>query len=106
MVPTDESKPIGMNCPNCGWGWATTYIDPILEDDKEYSLIILEGNKTEKNVLKAIAKIAECNFIKAKEIIADAPFVIKKGRASEIKNDKAMLEENEIAYSIGPEFIY
>ena len=29
MKPLSEIYPIGMTCPNCGWGWATTYIEPI-----------------------------------------------------------------------------
>ena len=33
MVPIDKKIPVGLTCPNCGWGWATTYIDPIIEDD-------------------------------------------------------------------------
>ena len=32
MHPIDPAKPIGMICPKCGWGWATSYIDPIAED--------------------------------------------------------------------------
>ena len=32
MLPIDQNKPVGMTCPNCGWGWATTYIEPIIED--------------------------------------------------------------------------
>ena len=29
MKPLSDFSPVGMTCPNCGWGWATTYIDPI-----------------------------------------------------------------------------
>ena len=28
----DPVKDVGMICPNCGWGWATSDIDPILDD--------------------------------------------------------------------------
>ena len=48
MVPIDKKIPVGLTCPNCGWGWATTYIDPIIEDDRMIPCIVLSYRKKTK----------------------------------------------------------
>ena len=50
MRTLDPQKPIGMTCDKCGWGWTTTFIEPIYnniqirENELDYSTITLDGN--------------------------------------------------------------
>ena len=71
MCPIDPSKPVGMTCPNCGWGWATTYVDPMLDDNTIYKVSLSNGNKASKSAIKAVAKVSGKNFIQAKRISCD-----------------------------------
>lgn len=32
MKVINENHPDGMTCQNCGWGWVTSYFEPILSD--------------------------------------------------------------------------
>lgn len=32
MVPCHSSLPAGIRCPECGWGWTTAFIDPVLQE--------------------------------------------------------------------------
>ena len=89
MVPIDKKIPVGLTCPNCGWGWATTYIDPIIEDD-----------------IKTVSAIAKCNYIKAKEYIDNAPVELFRGKAIEVKNLKEQLDSANISFVIVPDFPY
>jgi hypothetical protein len=43
MKPLSDIYPVGMTCPNCGWGWATTYIDPINLDESDYHIILVSS---------------------------------------------------------------
>lgn len=49
MTPLDPERPIGMECPECGWGWVTSYIEPKAEDATIYSIILEQGNNADFN---------------------------------------------------------
>ena len=70
MRPLDPQKPIGMTCDKCGWGWATTYIEPILSDTTTYCLTIRKMNCPDAKALRVLANILNCNYIKANEQIS------------------------------------
>ena len=70
MKPLSEIYPIGMTCPNCGWGWATTYIDPINLDESDYQMILVSSENSFSNI-KIISEIANCNYIDAKKKIGE-----------------------------------
>ncbi len=106
MIPIDESKPIGMTCPNCGWGWATTYISDLQEDSTIYNVSLIEGNSTSIEVIKAIAKISNKNSVEAKKMIETPPAVIFSGKAVQVKAVLALLDSLLIAYTVTPEFPY
>ena len=105
MKPLSEIYPIGMTCPNCGWGWATTYIEPIRADSMNYHIVLLSANTALPNI-KLISKIAGCNYLDAKKLIETTPREIFCGNAVEVKAFKEMLETANIEISIDPEFPY
>ncbi len=100
-----RNSTIGMICPNCGWGWASTYIEPIFTDNTDYHIII-ETNEADILVIKTISKIANINFLQAKKLIKSAPVKIFTGQACEVKRVKKILEDAMIPFSIKPEFRY
>lgn len=104
MIPVDSCKPVGMICPNCGWGWATTYIDPLQDDDTLYTVSLSEGNQASKAVIKAVSRISNKNFIQAKKMIENAPADVFVGRAVQVKNVLILLESMSLAYHVIPAF--
>ena len=106
MIPIDPNKPVGMTCPNCGWGWATTYSDPIFDDSTVYEIILLDDNQESADNLKAIAKITNTNVINAKKLLYNLPSCIFSGKAVEISALVRLLDEKSLKYKIEPEFPY
>ena len=106
MLPIDSNKPVGMTCPNCGWGWATTYIDPEQEDDTVYVISLSKGNIATRAAVKAISKITNKNFVQAKKTIENSPVDIYAGNAVQVKDVLLLLESLSLAYYITPEFPY
>ena len=105
MRPLDPQKPIGMTCDKCGWGWATTFIEPIFSDNISYSLIISKNNTPNAKTLRVIAHLCNCNYVKAKEQITVQDIVITE-HATTIKEYAKMLYVNDIPFDITPEFPY
>lgn len=95
-----------IKCSNCDYNVATTYSDPINEDETDYSIILERGNSLDISVLKCISKILNSNYIKAKEIINNAPISIYHGSAEDVLIKKRFLDENKIRYNITPSFPY
>ncbi len=106
MIPIDADKPVGMTCPKCGWGWATTYIDPLQEDDTIYVVSLTEGNTATKEAIKTVAKISNKNFVQAKKMIENPPAVVYAGKAVEVKDILILLESQSMTYSVIPDFPY
>ena len=105
MKPLSEIYPIGMTCPNCGWGWATTYIEPINLDESDYH-VILTASDNSLTVIKTVSEVANCNYIEAKKPINNAPVEVFHGQAVEVKSIKEKLEAANIDFTIEPEFPY
>lgn len=106
MVPADPNKPTGMECPKCGWGWVTSYIDPKYEDETIYRVILDEGNKAGKDQLKAVSIILDCNFIAAKETINNPSKCLAEGRADEVDSVVQQLKEADMQFHVEPEYPY
>lgn len=109
MVPIVPEKPvgsIGMECPECGWGWATTYIEPKYEDETVYKIVLDYGSDATKENIKAIAKVMNCNYLRAKEVIDDAGLIMAEGKATEIEGSTQLLLQSSINYHIEPEWPY
>ena len=106
MVPIDPEKPVGMECPKCGWGWATTYIEPKYEDPTVYKIVLNRGNDDTKDNLKLVAKIMNCNLLKAKAVISETDTTLAAGKAFEIEGFIDLLVQSTIKYHIEPEWPY
>lgn len=106
MLPIDPHKPVGMKCPKCGWGWATTYIEPIKEDATDYTILLLAGNAPSKESIKTIAGIAGISFLQAKKMIENAPTSLFVGKAVKVKEIIATLEDSAINYQVEPKYPY
>ena len=104
MLPIDPYKPVGMRCPKCGWGWATTYIDPIKEDTTAYTVVLLADNLQSKESIKTIAGIAGISFLQAKKMIENAPTSLFVGKAVTVKEVIATLDASAINYQVIPKF--
>ena len=105
MKPLSDFSPVGMTCPNCGWGWATTYIDPINLDESDYHMILVSSENSLSNI-KLVSKTANCNYIEAKKLIENAPVEIFCGKAVDVKTIKDKLETANIEIKIEPDFPY
>lgn len=106
MVPIDTDKPIGMKCPECGWGWVTSYIEPKLEDVTVYTIFLEQGNEPDTEAIKAISKVANCNLMQAKALITRSPQKLAEGRAVDIDNYAGLLNKASVKYCIEPEWPY
>lgn len=104
MLSIDQYKPVGMKCPKCGWGWATTFIEPIKEDTTDYTVILCSDNVPSKESIKAIAGIAGINFLQAKKMIENAPTRLFVGKAVTVKEVIAILNASAISYQVEPKF--
>lgn len=96
----------GMVCPNCGWGWATTYLEPIVRDMTEYQITLLEGNNTNTETIRAVNQVTHRNLLKSKQLIESAPHKIFSGDALEVHEMKEILDEEAVLYKIEPDYPY
>lgn len=106
MLPINPNEPVGMTCPNCGWGWATTYIDPLQEDDTVYAVSLAEGNNATRDAIKTVAEISSKNFVQAKRMIENSPIVLYVGKAIQVRDVLTLLESHSLSYNVTPEFPY
>lgn len=105
MTSFREGHDCGMICHNCGWGVATTYIDPINLDENDYRMILVSSENSLSNI-KLVSETANCNYVEAKKLIEKAPVEIFCGKAVEVKTIKEKLEAANIEIRIEPEFPY
>ena len=94
-----------VECPNCKWGWATTNIPAILEDETKYTITITPLSQATKEQLKTISEIKQCDFVDAKRIL-EAGGNICSDNAVKIKEIAQKIMKAAIGYCISPEFKY
>lgn len=106
----------GMECPNCGWGWVTTNIGSMADDNTDYEIWLQPGNVCTTDNIKLIADIACINFIQAKKMLSSshAVLIYKAVNESAAAMPKAKrvqvigkrLKIAEIVFTVAPEFPY
>ena len=106
MLPIDSNKPVGMTCPHCGWGWATTYIDPLQNDDTTHIVSLAKGNIATRSAIKIVAKISNKNYVQAKKVIENSPANVYVGKAVQVKDILILLESQSLSYTVTPKFPY
>lgn len=100
-----DSYQMGMECPNCGWGWVTTYNEPIEVDYGVYR-VILDSKDTSLVNVKLVASIVNCNYLRAKRIIENSPSEIFSGKAVDVREIRDRLVQAGMAFRIEPDFPY
>ncbi len=100
-----DSYQMGMECPNCGWGWVTTYNDPIEVDYSVYHVVLDSKDGSLANV-KLVASIVNCNYLRAKRIIENSPSEIFSGKAVDVREIRDRLVQAGMAFRIEPDFPY
>lgn len=106
MKPIDAHVPVGMECPNCGWGWATSYIDPIHCDTVDYTVKLQSGNAVTSANIKAVSKISGVNILQSKKLLESAHSIICTGKAALVIGILKILNEQGIDYIVDPPFPY
>ena len=104
MLSFKEFGSTGMKCPSCGWGWATSYQDPIDLDQNTYTLIIPVQEPGIKQV-KATASAFNINYLEARKALATGLFSVS-GSAREIFSKAQTLQNNHVEIVIEPLFPY
>ena len=94
----------GTTCKNCGWGWVTTYQEPIKLDTTDYELYIEPINNPSVDNLRCISSVLNCNFLEAKSKLQERIRFTKKATA--ILDIALKLKSNNIEFTITPEFPY
>ncbi len=100
-----EYPSFALICDHCGWGVATTMWDPIDLDETEYVIRLAEGNIVNKKTLSLISQMTGLNFILSKKLI-ESFGILWSGKAREAKEKIDFLKEQEISFTITPEFPY
>lgn len=96
----------GWNCPNCGWGIATTYIAPIYEDDTLYTITINSHVEPTKAQLSVVSKIMMENYLAAKKLLINGGTLIGNKYAPEIKEIVLRLKEANVDFIVTPNYKY
>lgn len=100
--PIQEGRTIGTKCTKCDWSVVTTYIPPIEQDNKIYTIKICNGDYHNENQIKLISKLAGVNFLQARELLRKHDSTVFSGKASETKRVKTNLESLNIIFKITP----
>lgn len=116
MISIKDGRAVGMTCPHCGWGWVTSYFDPISTDNTDYSIFIKAYNPATTSNIKIIADIAGINFLQAKKLLSSGKdelvYKAKNEAASTMYKAQHVqviakrLKEADIAFAIVPDFPY
>lgn len=107
MRSLDSQKPIGMTCDKCGWGWATSFVEPIYNDMQIYIVTLSSVASVTKETIKTIAEITGQNFLQTKKTLENLPQVVFTGKAPEVaKICGIMKSSQEVEFEVSPEFPY
>lgn len=92
-------------CPSCGWGIATTYYSPMVDDDTSYTISIHSSNKADIEKIRVLADVMNCNFLEARKHL-QAGTLIPDQSAVSVCGILKRLYACGIAYSVSPDFLY
>lgn len=101
-----EGSSMGSRCPKCGWSVVTTFAPPIMEDERGYTIVLVPGGAASGEALRAVSRIAMCNFVEARRLIAGAPIELFTGFAAEVLTHKNNLEAAGVPIEVHPNFPY
>ncbi|MBI9052030.1 MAG: hypothetical protein JEZ00_21630 [Anaerolineaceae bacterium] len=106
MITFIEESTQGVRCPNCGWSIITTYIEEIRADSTIYSIYISHVTNIKTSQIRIVAKKANVNFMKAKDMLLSDDVKLCEEKAPKIKKIIEYLDKEKIPYKVIPDFKY
>ncbi len=116
MLDHSTAQTICLECPNCGWGFATTLSQPLNEDMTDYEIYLNPGNPETMEHIKQISALCHVSYLQAKKLLSSKePVLIYKAeqeaasslsKAGKVLQIAGCLEESSLRYTIIPEFPY
>ena len=105
MITKIDGSALNYDCPNCGYGEATTIAEGIEWDCQEYSIFIEKMDDVKIKQIKCVAKNTGLNYIQSKKMLLEGGLYIKD-KAIIIKQRLEELKKIKIKYIISPDFPY
>ena len=105
MESYNRGHSCGMECPECGWGWATSYFSPIEMDDTLYTVNFLVPDKVTISMIRLYAKLTGVNFLQAKEALSNGNAKIS-AYAKELQDQLTEIQDAELKFTITPDYPY
>ncbi len=94
----------GLFCSKCDWAVLRTYIPQIDLDRTTYKLFIISGDHKNKNQVKTIARVANVNFLQARQMLLGSDEQITEGSAVAIDNARQDLSDVGLEFYTEPDF--
>lgn len=92
IADRSTAQTICLECPNCGWGFATSLSQPLDEDMTDYKIYLNPGNTETMEHIKLISAICHVNYLQARKLLSSQkPVLIYKAEqeaASSLKGRK------------------
>ena len=104
MKVIHEGSTQGMMCPSCNWSVVTTRIPEIQLDFTSYEVRISGGDYHNEKHVKALAKIANINFLAARKLLQEEQPLVYAGKASDIVKIREALIVDGLQCAITPDF--
>ena len=95
----------GWTCPKCGDGIVTSYQEPWSNDFVRYTVSLVAKPSPSTDMIKTVAKVSGINSVRAKYLLVNGGLLIEDS-ASKIIKLLSILSENNISYTVSPEFPY
>ena len=107
LIEFVEGSAMGMRCPNCQYEVATSYFDPIDEDETIYEVFLAEGSSLTKENYFVLNSLTGLNMTELRELLLHkCPYKVFSGYAYEVKELRARLDKCNIKYMVEPDFSY
>ena len=79
IADRSTAQTICLECPNCGWGFATSLSQPLDEDMTDYKIYLNPGNTETMEHIKLISAICHVNYLQARKLLSSQkPVLIYK----------------------------
>ena len=106
LVDISNDDIVGVNCPNCDYGYVADNIKPWQEDEMVYSVYFSKSDNLSFSDMKFIAKKLQTSVLRIKDIVSKEKILYLKGEAWELREAIKELDANNIKYEIEPPLKY
>ena len=105
MIYFKDGNSCGWNCPKCGNGVVTTFIEDIRLDETLYTIALRANPEASAEDLKIISKLASLTILEAKKL-ASTGGTLLEGKATIVKDSITKLKSSSMLYDVSPAFPY